>query len=207
METPYLKYIVGSPKKGKSVYIKDDIYLLSKSKQLNYGIVICPTIYNGLYDYIPEDFRHAQFDEKIIHNLMKGQKKLRELDIEKNAFIIFDDCIGNAEWNTKVMKELITTYRHLRITVIIASQYCKSVPPLIRSCASHAVIFKPPNEISYKAMLESFFQDFNTVDELKQYFDQNVDKYEAVEVHCDEDKENGRYQIVKATMRDFSLRY
>lgn len=207
MDTPpQLMFIVGSPGKGKSVYIKNLIYDLTTQGKLHYGIVMCPTIFNGAYDYIPEDYRYASYDEDVIRKLMKGQKKLRESDIEKQAFIIFDDCIGTAEWNSKLMKELCTTYRHLRITVIIATQYSYSIPPLIRSCTSVAIIFKPPNEPQVKALLQCFFHDYSDVADLKQEFDK-LQKYEFIRVWCNKSIEEGRYEIDKAEMKNFNLNF
>ena len=201
-----LYFIVGSPGRGKTILIKEIIHNKAICRSVDYGIVICPTIYNNSYDFIPETYRYPNFDAEVIKKLMVGQKTLKRKDINKNAFIIFDDCIGNAEWNNKIMKELITCYRHLKITIIIASQYCYSIPPLIRSCCSIACIFKPPNKKSIQCMLECFFHDYNDIQDLKEEFDK-LDKYEFIEVKCNNSIEDNRYTVKVAKIYDFKLSF
>ncbi len=206
MNVPSLMFIVGSPGRGKSVFIKDMFYQLAKDKKIDYGIVICPTIYNGDYNFIPEKYQYATYKEKIIKRMMKGQKELVENNIVKNAFIIFDDCIGEASWKSKTMAKLITTFRHLKITVVIALQYCYAVPPVIRGCTSVAIIFLPPNKRSYECVLDTFFTDYDSVKDLKQEFEK-LEKYEFIRVWCNKNISDGRYETDKAEIRTFKLNF
>ncbi len=206
MEPPLLIYTVGSPGRGKSVEIQDIFYTLAKERKVSYGIVICPTIYNGAYNFIPSEYQYATYDEDVIRKLMIGQKQLSRNNTVKNAFIIFDDCIGNAEWKSNLMQELITTHRHLKLTIVIASQYCYSIPPLIRSCANLAIIFKPPNERSYKCLLDTFFLDYDNVKDLKNEFEK-LEKFEFIRVWCNKDISDGKYETDKAELRTFKLTY
>ena len=115
---------------------------LIKDGRFDYGMVVSPTgAFNGDWCRIPEQFRYAKFDECIINNLMDLQKQLIQMG-PKNAFLILDDCVGSANFNSKLWDVLATTVRQYNITIIVTFQRFKKSPPVIRQNSEYVFILK-----------------------------------------------------------------
>ena len=117
-----LKYIVGLSKHEFQA-----IFLISPTEQIN-------KFYSGLIK--PENI-FANYDELWTERLMK---KMVEMNTDKPAsesshvLLILDDCIADVNFNkSKCLKALFVRGRHLKISIIITSQYINSLPPIIRS--------------------------------------------------------------------------
>ena len=75
------------------------------------------------------------------------------------------------------MKKIFSTYRHLRMSIIIASQYPYVIQPQLRECLNYTAVFDCSTKRTISALFESFFmnkfdnvQEFQkTIKELKKY--------------------------------------
>ena len=69
----------------------------------------------------------------------KGKKSLEEVP---KVCMIFDDILGFPKFlKSATMSKLITTNRHMNISVIILSQYFKKLPCVVRTNASYTMVF------------------------------------------------------------------
>lgn len=128
------------------------------------------------------------------------------------AFLVLDDGMGTVDFNSKIIKKLISLYRHLNLRIIICIQYLNStIPPSIRNCITFAIWFQQSQKIAIKALHDSFGQaGFETLDAFRD-FNFLLGKYEFV-VHDPNDISGKRhldYKLMKApkVIEEFVVEY
>ena len=201
-KTPNITLINAPPEPGKTYLVKHILTSLYKKKKIKFGIVFCSTGFNSEnYEYIPEDYLHAKFDEKLLLNLMNIQEQQVTLHGKGNtetAFIVFDDMLGLINFKSNIIIELFTKYRHYNIMIIITTQYLFAVPPLLRECTNFFITFRITSSRSVKGVYESFFVDFDTQRECKDYILDNIDGYKFIVVKIFEKEFKKKYLIFQA---------
>ena len=189
--TPNISLFAGSPGMGKSHLIRYLIYKFCKSGKFNYGIVFCPTAFNGAFDFISDKYV-GNYNEELLKKFMNYQEQSK-----KPAFIIFDDCLGSITNinNNNTLTKLFTCYRHFNITVLFSTQYIYKVPPVLRECSTYCFIFKQFNKRSISALYETFLYDKNTIDEAKRYIMENTENYHFILVNNKASNNKAKYII------------
>ena len=188
-----LVFISGSSNSGKSWLIKHLIYERAKEDSLRWVFIFSSTIFTGAYDYIPRCWSSETFEEEILEKLLNMQKRaldknrsLKEKgEKEKNisAIIVFDDSIGlgKMSFEIPIMKRLITTYRHLKLSVIISNQYIKCCPTVLRQNISHCLMFPSEFRVNIEAIYEMIGTNyFSKYEQFAAYFQKCV----AKRYHC-----------------------
>ena len=122
---------------GKSQMIR---YLVSQQRGKFKSIfVICPTekvnnFYSDLVkkENIRDEWTEAWTDQLIEHMTRENANKP---DKEaSHVLLIVDDCVSDTNFHqSKSFKKLFTRGRHIKIAVILTSQYIFSVPPTARN--------------------------------------------------------------------------
>ena len=163
-EIPQIVTICSDPKAGKTNLLKYILFSLFKNKQIQYGLTFCSSSFTRCYDFLPKAYIYNTYDEQAIVNLMNIQiKQIQDnKDSIKEAFIIFDDMIGEIDFhNNKLFKKLISSYRHYHITIFFSIQYFYAVPPLFRQCCSIFITFYNDCEDSIKAIRKIYMGEKN----------------------------------------------
>lgn len=154
--TPSISLFSAAPKSGKTHTIEFLIKTLWVQGRFKYGFVFSMTaLMNGDYHYLPQRYVYGDCDDKKLTAIMQHQRG-KGGPRAPPAFLILDDCIGAAHFNSKVFTQLFTTYRHYNLTLFITTQYIYKVPPVFRDCSTFAFIFKQGTLKSIKALWESF---------------------------------------------------
>ena len=193
IQTGTLIFIAGSPGSGKSNMIK---YLMSQMyKSLHYGIIVCPTSYDG-YSWLPQRWIHSTYNDSLIEGLMN----IQESNKRNNTFIILDDCLGSINWNSNILQHFITTLRHMRITVMIATQYCSKIPTLFRETVNYGFIFSQNSEPAFKGTFSAFGQSHSRWDKWRDWLMQQLsgDRHACVIYERDSNSEDKKYRKFKA---------
>lgn len=162
--------VAGKPLSGKSHFIK---YLLMhlhpkfSNDPIKYMVVFTTTKFNGKYEeFLPAEYVHPRYDPGVLESLVRIQI---ETAAKSRAAVIFDDCLDARAFSSQLFLQLCTTFRHLRIDIIIASQYIYKVPPVVRECATRVAIFRQTTRRSLDALFESFGAWFNNLKEFQEY--------------------------------------
>ena len=146
-------FIAGAPGSGKSNLIR---YLMSLMyKHFNYGMVICRSALDGGYSWVPPECVHPIYSEELITKLQTLQNNSNTT----HAYLILDDPLGEINFNSPLWNQILTTNRHLRLTIFISTQYSAKISTLARECATYAFIFKPSSEQAFKSLHEAFGQE------------------------------------------------
>ena len=179
---PNITLFISPPASGKTLLLINFIYRFYKD--VFDEIFWCsPTINldNTLDSSVKKDetiIKISSADDLMnIDNIIKylihtqEEKKEKGEDIE-NILIILDDCISFV--NGKMLLELATIYRHLKITVWISIQKMKLLNNTLRACASNVISFSIPN----KKQREQFLDEFDSFPRIDEFYEMcTKDKY------------------------------
>lgn len=163
-----LRLVIGPPKAGKSVLIKDLICRGAERGDWDFILILCKTKHNGDYDFIlNQDMvisNPDKFDEKIKALLLKmariknEQKQNQDPDTPPpkpvKALLVFDDPLGNVTFNSSLVTDLCSNYRQYHLDVIIASQYIAKLPLHFYTMCSMAYVFRWKQQEDIKKVFE-----------------------------------------------------
>ena len=128
--------LIAKRKSGKSYLLR----WLVKQHQTFYDKIfcICPTEkINKFYqndNFIDPKCIYESYDESFVKQLIDKMTKSVEKGEKRKILLILDDCVADTRFHdSPTLKQLFVRGRHLNISVIITSQYMKSIPPIARS--------------------------------------------------------------------------
>jgi hypothetical protein len=114
-------------------------------------------------------FSSLDADSKL-KKIMAIQKKNRIQDRPRNVLIIFDDIFGSIK-DSKTFKDLVTTFRHYRISIIFSAQYISASATYLREISNFIIIFNQRTMNALKITYENYFVDeYETFGEFKAAF-------------------------------------
>jgi hypothetical protein len=94
--------IIGMNNSGKSFVTKDILY---NFKYIECGTVISEVrMKQNCYNYIPPIFIHDKYDNTILKNFIRRQKKLINTDYDSHSFIILENLFNNDKYFQKIIK-------------------------------------------------------------------------------------------------------
>ena len=185
---------IGKRETGKSFLVKDLLYY---HKNLPVGTVISGTeSANCFYgNIIPPIFIHDEYNPEIIRNVMKKQKKMKQLMIKElndngstkinpNAFLILDDCLYDASWaKDPNIKTCFMNGRHWHIFFIITMQFPLGIPPNLRTNIDYVFILRENIVSNRKRIYDHYAGMFPTFEVFCQVMDQCTENYECLVIH------------------------
>jgi len=107
---------------------------------------------------------------------MAIQKKNRKTDVKRHVLLVFDDIFGSLK-DSKVFKNLISTFRHYNISVIFSVQYVSATATYLREISQYIVVFDQRTLAALKLTYENYFQEFEKFTDFKAYFKHKLQKF------------------------------
>jgi len=159
-EKPLIIACLGKCGTGKSHLIKSMMYNYAKKTYFKFGIAIVPTKFNHSYDFINDKYVIENYSETYLKNYidkLKNYKKTRGY-LPPN-FIILDDTLACVNLYSSLWTHLISTYRHLNLTIILGTQSLSArggVSTLLRQMVNMAFLFRTVYKDTIKACAEAF---------------------------------------------------
>jgi len=148
--------IVGTPGSGKTSFLMS---ILTQKKPTIYRgvfkdiIIVCPSLASlpsDLLESIPDNQKFSELDEDVKDMIYENAAKYKEEEEEQySQLLILDDITAwlKVKENVVFLNQLFFNRRHLRLSIILTSQYTTSVPKSLRANVSDLVLFKPrPSE-------------------------------------------------------------
>jgi len=162
--------LLGSKRTGKTYLIRDLMSYLCKIPQ---GIIITGSEGSSevFSTFFPKSCIFDSVDQNMLNRfkrIIKTQRKLRAKKSKEDysCFILFDDCgYDNKTLKETVMNQLFMNGRHYKILIIMAVQYCRTIPPPMRQNADYVFIMRTPSYVERKKIWEDFgasIPDINT---------------------------------------------
>jgi hypothetical protein len=144
---------------GKSQLIKYIIKLYGH--QFKKIFVVCPSeAVNKFYsDIIPPENIFDEYKEEWMDTLMKRLTKINsgKKDNESaHILLILDDCVSDINFHaSKSFEKIFTRGRHLKISIILTTQYCYLIPPVCRVNCDYILVGQM-NKQGLKVMTDEF---------------------------------------------------
>ena len=180
IDIPSLILINGSQGLGKSYLIRYLMY--EHRKDFHFGVIFTNTYFeDDSFEYVKKSYVHPEYNEEVLQNLMDLQIKNKEKGIEKQGFVIFDDCLyDRLQFSSEVLKRLCTQLRHFNLTVIMSTQYPNSLPSCVRANAMSVFMFNTNNKNALEALYNSYGQAFDNYNEFKKYILTNTGDHKFI---------------------------
>ena len=179
---PSLYICYGRPASGKSILIKYIIGHFMKENLTDLVYVQSGSHFNNFFQSFLSEKQVSPYNETKITKLMNLCAKKKQDGINFRVLFILDDCIGSAQWKSKVFLKLINQFRHYNITLVIATQYCCAITPNIRSNCTLAFIFPSRQKNDIEALYQSYGAgSFNSLQEFTKFLT-SLDRYNCLVV-------------------------
>jgi hypothetical protein len=131
-------------KSGKSELLR---YLVHKNRDSWCKIfIVCPSEgVNKFYsDFVPSNCIFDKYSEDWVEKLIIEMGKInsgKSSEDAKHILLILDDCCSDVKFHqSDSLKKLFTRGRHVKISVIITSQYLYQLPPVARNNADYLLV-------------------------------------------------------------------
>ena len=171
--------LCGKRHSGKSELIK---YIISLyGHQFNKIFVICPSeAVNKFYSKVlPPENIFTEYSEEWIDKLMK---RLIQINVGKNddnsghILLIMDDCVSDVNMHSaKNFEKIFTRGRHLKISLMITTQYPYLIPPVARINCDYILVGQL-NKQGLKVMSDEFLMgDISSKEFNKMYYESTND--------------------------------
>jgi hypothetical protein len=164
---------IGRRGTGKSFLIKDILY---HNRDIPMGTVISHTDHlQHYYDkFIPTMLIYKKYEASTLENLFKRQTKaITEKWKDPNAFLLLDDCLGDAKnWSKdEWIKETFFNGRWYKLLFICAMQAPMGIPPSFRTNIDYTFLLKNNNT----ADREKIYKHYAGVFPSREMFDSVMD--------------------------------
>lgn len=158
--------ICGKPASGKTSLLinaltNPDIYRRTFDKI----ILVMPknsraSLKNNPLDDLPSDQVFEDFGPEVVRKVEEVREDFNTLNIKKpknrNQLLILDDVTAYLKDHPKELIELATNRRHLKLSIVLLSQFVRAIPRPVRFQITHLTVFKPANELDTKVIEEEF---------------------------------------------------
>ena len=141
-------------KKNNRVYRKvfDKIILVMPSNSRK-------SIKNNPFDDLPEDQVFESFNDSVIGKIKEIRESFDDKKKKKrnrNQLLILDDITAYLKDDPRLLIELATNRRHLKLSIVLLVQFIRSIPRPVRFQVTHLTFFKPANELDSKIIEEEY---------------------------------------------------
>ena len=163
--------IIGSRGTGKTYLLKQLMYHFRK---IPAGMIITGSEASAetFGEFFPRSFIYDEVDTERIEKIADTQTKLRKKKTEGDysSCLIFDDCgYDKSITRKKIIKKIFCNGRHLKILLVMTVQYCKDIPPDLRSNADYVFILKENVQENKKKLWKEYagiVDDFDTFNQI-----------------------------------------
>jgi hypothetical protein len=141
--------LIGSKRTGKTYLIADLMYYFRK---IPAGMIFTGSEASSekFSEFFPKSFIFDKVDDASVERMEKvvaTQRKLRKKKTQGDysSLLLFDDCGYDKKIvNKEIIKGIFMNGRNWKILLMMAVQYCKSVPPDLRANTDYVFILREP---------------------------------------------------------------
>lgn len=167
LKPDYTMLYVGKRREGKSYAMR--WHLFSVRDQVPRGYVFTNTKINGFWQqFVPDAYVFPKYNSDIIMQIINQQKALLgwmrdhpEQSVNPNLFLVLDDCVTEDLFHDPALNTLFFEGRHVRIMVMMSTQYVRRIPPSMRENADVVICFRAHSEAQLTAICESWLGRYN----------------------------------------------
>lgn len=200
--------LVGKRNSGKSVLLKNmvsyygksfsKIYACSGTEAVNKYYTNCGLIRSDCVF----DTYNEEWGQNLIKALISANSGL-EKSKQRKVLLILDDCIADVNFHNakSSITHMFANGRHYGISLIVTTQYLKSVSPLMRGNSDFAFIGQQNSE-SLKILGNTYMSGKITKSQFYDLYDKSTLDYNFFAINCNSvknrDNINELYGVIKA---------
>ena len=187
LENPCIA-IIAKRGSGKSWVTRDIMYHL---RDIPAGIVISATeeVNRFFRKFVSPAYIYNKYDPRILKSVFKRQEECISYNERRIAagkkpkdmrlFVVMDDCLADSKlWkNDEFIQKILLNGRHYGITFILTLQYCKGVPPLLRSNFDYIFLLGEDNTLNKKNIFNEYGGVFDSFKTFNDIFCEMTDNY------------------------------
>lgn len=181
--------IIGKKNTGKSTLIKNILFYLKDKLPIVIAMSGSESLNNFYKKLIPDMFVYSDINISKFTHISDRQNKFIEhvnhgtesfTGLNDNIGLILDDCIADTTWTKdESMNHFVTNGRHMKLTLIVAVQAIKSLPPIIRGNIDYIFILRCNSTNERRKYRDDFLGLFNSKKQFDYTFEKYTDNYKA----------------------------
>lgn len=163
--------IIGKPGSGKTNLLVNMLTNKNIYKRVfDKVLLVMPknsikSLKNNIFEDLPESQQFNELTPDVFETIKQFREEFDEVDEDakkkprsKNMLLILDDVTAQLKEkeNQKLLIELSTNRRHLKLSIILISQYLRAIPRCVRSQTTNLVYFKPANELDNNIVRDEY---------------------------------------------------
>lgn len=163
--------IIGKPASGKTNLLVNMLTNKNIYKRVfDKVLLVMPktsikSLKNNIFEDLPENQQFNELSPEVFEAIKHFRAEFDEVDENakkkprsKNMLLILDDITAQLKEkeNQKLLIELSTNRRHLKLSIILISQYLRAIPRCVRSQITTLVYFKPANEMDNNIVRDEY---------------------------------------------------
>lgn len=161
--------IIGKPGSGKTNLLVNMLTNKNIYKRVfDKVLLVMPknsikSLKNNIFEDLPESQQFNELSPDVFEAIKHFRAEFDAIDEEKrtrskNMLLILDDVTAQLKEkeNQKLLIELSTNRRHLKLSIILISQYLRAIPRCVRSQTTTLVYFKPANELDNNIVRDEY---------------------------------------------------
>jgi Cdc6-like AAA superfamily ATPase len=163
--------IIGKPGSGKTNLLVNMLTNKNIYKRVfDKVLLVMPknsikSLKNNIFEDLPEAQQFNELSPDVFDTIKQFREEFDEVDEDakkkprsKNMLLILDDITAQLKEkeNQKLLIELSTNRRHLKLSIILISQYLRAIPRCVRSQTTNLVYFKPANELDNNIVRDEY---------------------------------------------------
>lgn len=175
--------LIGKRGSGKSILMRDLAYRLHQTGQVDFAAGFSPTedTQGSFGQFLPSTAIHEDYDEGVVSDIMRAQKKQWRRGHGSNMVLFMDDIMYNKSvLKTKVIRELFLNGRHRHVGLVLAAQYCMDLGPELRSNLDVVICCRESIKSNREKLYKNFFGLFGTYEEFSRTMDATTSNYECL---------------------------
>ena len=170
---------------------------LALGKKFNWVTVVSATAFNGEWGAVVGE-KHVlpEFDPEWLDQLLRRQVALKADGVDKPGLLIFDDCLGSANFGSEIFTRIASAGRHYGVSVWASFQHYHRCPTVLRTNADLVFCLNVNNDRVSKALFEEYgppgFKDWQA---LRDFAAKASKGYGAL---CIDNTKGGKVMVVRA---------
>lgn len=163
--------IIGKPGSGKTNLLVNMLTNKNIYKRVfDKVLLVMPknsikSLKNNIFEDLPESQQFNELSPDVFETIKQFREEFDEVEEDakkkprsKNMLLILDDVTAQLKEkeNQKLLIELSTNRRHLKLSIILISQYLRAIPRCVRSQTTNLVYFKPANELDNNIVRDEY---------------------------------------------------
>jgi hypothetical protein len=179
---PYrIHILIGKRGCGKTTLLNDLLFHMKDS--VDFAVGFCPTMESAdmLRKSLPESCVFDRFVPSKIEQLVATAQRLVHTGKTRHLLIVADDCLyDKSVLKSTAFRNIMFNGRHLKCSVIIASQYSLDMTPDLRAQIDYCYLSRETSHVGKIKLWKNLVSAVGNYDDFSELFDRCTQNFECL---------------------------